>query len=68
MKALLTSVCMDRIHRKVINHILALMPVEQNVCNIQCNIGYRAFLSGMMGRCTYKMPMEFLEKNIVLAL
>ena len=44
------------------------MPVKKNVCNIQCNIGYQAFLSGMMGRYNYKMPMKFLEKDTVLSL
>ena len=44
------------------------MPIEKNVCNIQCNIGYQAFLTGMMGKYNYKMPMEFLKKDTVLTL
>ena len=40
----------------------------KKVCNIQCNVGYQAFQSGMMGRYNYKMPMEFLEKDTVLTL
>ncbi len=53
---------MDRFCRKIINHVLALMPIK-NVCNIQCNIGYSSYHFGMIGRYNYKMPMEFFRER-----